>query len=76
MWRWECESVSCGEWGRSDRMRCVVAAFVKGGSCFVGEMLCKRRLVRVIAFCCMECITEIVRVCGGVNEVVAIEWAS
>ena len=31
VWRWDCGSVSWDEQGRSDRMRCVVADFVREG---------------------------------------------
>ena len=54
--------------GSLSSVRFVVAAFA-----FFGEVFCMRRLVCFTSFCNMECSRGIVRVYGGVNEIVAIE---
>ena len=73
--RWDRESVSWGESARSDRMRCIVAVALREvaflGRCFLRVCYCISLLVVD-----MKCSTGIVRVCGGVNEVVAIEHTS
>jgi len=45
-----------------------------GGRDF-GEVLRTHRLLRFASFCIVKCSTGIVRVCGGVNEDVAIEYS-
>jgi len=70
--RWDRGSVLWCEIGRSDQIRRVVAACVNVccvlGRCFVRVFCCVLQVIVV-----MECIRRTVRVCGGVNDVVAVE---
>jgi len=50
----------------------VVAAFVKEVRVF-GEVLCTCQILSFSILVVMECITGVVRVCGGMNDDVAIE---
>ena len=52
-------------------IRLVVAAFVSESR--FGEVLRTSQMLRFASFCCMECSTRIVMVCGGVNDGASIE---
>jgi len=51
------------------------SCFRRGGSRF-GEVLRIRLMLRFVDCCCYVVYTRIIRACGGIDDVVAIEYSS
>ena len=74
MWRWDSDSLSWGERGRGYRMKRVAAVFVEEG-CRSGRCSVRVGCCVSLLFVVIECRKWIVRVCGGVNDGVSIEYS-